>query len=387
MYILLAAPPGPIRQHLAAFFEAQGAHVDLLNRETIITAQQVVIEDERILLEGRDILDHRDISAAARVNSRDISCPVTVSSRGRGISREVKEIKGVGAKAHSCASRSRARGLTQRSREMTGPSAAIILDSGYMWQLPMLDPSVAEWELYADHFDDFLRNERESASFWYSLLQIINDRFPVSINRQEAFANAALKPDAPALLEEKGLPTAPCIISNDPEALTQFSREHPGFFYKTPLVPGGSSAWLNRTDLDALIQSISRAPEPVQLQAFASTTPIRVMALGGEVLAQYPPTEGDHQEARQRNTAESTSAHIVSDAPHNALATISELTAPIQKTLEIEWADLLFGRTPEGWRLADFSPTPALDRLPAHQSNEVLERLFQHIQTLWEALR
>ena len=37
---------------------------------------------------------------------------------------EVKEIKGVGAKSYFCTSRSRARRLTQRSREMTGPESS-----------------------------------------------------------------------------------------------------------------------------------------------------------------------------------------------------------------------------------------------------------------------
>jgi hypothetical protein len=93
--------------------------------------------------------------------------------------------------------------------------AAVVLDSGMMWPVPMLDPSPEQWQHHRHRFDDYLRDERETSSFWFSCLDILNDRIPRCINPQAAFALDATKLDALEILRELGVPVAPTLCTDD----------------------------------------------------------------------------------------------------------------------------------------------------------------------------
>ena len=215
--IIVAAPAGAGRQRLIDHLEARGAQVRSLERERLVPEGQLCIEDQRVLLDGADLLD--------------------------------------------------------------GAAAAVILEPGYMWPLPLLDPTPEQWAAHHGRFDDWLRDERESASLWYSLLAILDARVPRVINPQLAMAHLALLPDALALLREAGAAVAPSITTNDPEAMARFAAEHPQAALRAlPLWPDAPARWVERGALEAL--PLER--EPLLLQALEGRQAREVIAVAGQ---------------------------------------------------------------------------------------------------------
>lgn len=217
--IIVGAPAGPGRLRLIDHLEARGAQVRSLERERLVRDGQLCIEDQRVLLNGADLLD--------------------------------------------------------------GAAAAVVLEPGYMWPLPVLDPSPEQWAAHRGRFDDWLRDERESASLWYSLLAILDARVPRVINPQSAMAHLALPPDALALLREAGAGVAPSITTNDPEALADFANHHPDAALRAlPLWPGAPARWVERDTLGEL--PLER--EPLLLQALSDRATREVVAVAGRAV-------------------------------------------------------------------------------------------------------
>ena len=281
--ILIVAPAGPTRQALAAFFRQRCGSLCSVMRETVVAEGQMLIDDERILVDGDDVTD---------------------------------------------------------------ADVAIILDSGFMWPLPMLDPTRSQWDEHRHRFDDYLRDERESASLWFSSLDIINVCVPICINRQGAFALEAMKPDAFELLRSVGAAVAPVITTNSPEALAAFAAEHSGDLLELSLCKA-PSRWLDRGKIAAL--RLDQAP--VMVQAVDRGETARIMVVGTEA-------------ASERGT------HAISSA---------EL-AEIQRVLGAEWSELVFRRADSGWVLSDFTASPSLDSVGEAAADQVLEQLWALIQ-------
>jgi hypothetical protein len=217
--IIVAAPAGPGRSRLIDHLEARGAQVRSLERERLVRDGQLCIEDQRVLLDGADLLD--------------------------------------------------------------GAAAAVVLEPGYMWPLPVLDPTPEQWAAHHGRFDDWLRDERESASLWYSLLAILDARVPAVINPQPAMAHLALPPDALALLREAGAAVAPTITTNDPDALADFANHHPDAALRAlPLWPGAPARWVERDTLGKL--PLER--EPLLLQALSGRQLLKVVAVAGRAV-------------------------------------------------------------------------------------------------------
>ena len=223
---------------------------------------------------------------------------------------------------------------------------AIIVDSGFMWPIPVLDPSPEQWISHRTRFDDYLRDERESASLWFSFLDIINVCVPLCINPQPAFALEAMKPDAFGLLRSAGIAVPPMITTNRPEALTQFAVDNSGELLELSLC-NAPARWLEGGELGK--QALEEAP--VMVQAVESREVTRVMVVGAETVA----AEGTHRVPQK---------------------TLTE----IQGVLGAEWTQLVFRRVANGWGLSDFSAAPSFKGFEAAAIERVLGRLWALVQ-------
>ena len=235
--IILAAPEGPTRARLAQGFQSRGFEVIELRRETIVSDRNLLVDDEAIRLDGRDLTD--------------------------------------------------------------GVDAALVLDSGYLFSMPMLGPTEAEWERHRENFDDYLRLEREGTSLWFTLLELIGDKVPRAINPQAAFAFHALKPHGLLTLAEKGVAVAPFVVSNDPDAFECLS-EHKELRLSR-LRSDASAEWIDRERLvglpldqePALIHGLDTRELTEVIVAGAAS----VRAGGGEPLAEDAALARDALEA------------------------------------------------------------------------------------------
>lgn len=284
--LIIAAPPGPTRRLLERHFGDRCARVVSLARERLGASQQPVLEDDRVWLDGEEIL--------------------------------------------------------------TDAAAALIVDSGYMWPLPSIDPTPEQWTAHRGRVDEFLRDERESASFWYSLLEIIGDRVPVCINPQAAFELEALKPFAFELLREEEVRLPPLLTTNDPEAVTAFRREHGGELLATGLAPGASQRWIDGNSPDDELD-LDRAP--LLFQSVNDRERVIVTAVAGRVVAGCGKLDDE---------------------------TIAMLPV-IQRVLRMPWATLVFRRAAAGTVLSDFSPSPDLGTLSEEEAGRVLEALARSV--------
>lgn len=278
--ILIAAPAGPTRDRLEAFLSARNARVLLLHREVFPHKPRIVIDQDSLRMDGTDVL--------ARVR------------------------------------------------------CAVVLDSGMMWPLPMLDPTLDAWERNRDSFDDYLRDERETSSFWFSCLDILNDRVPVCVNPQRAFALEVTKLDAFEVLRDVGVPVAPTLCTNDEAALRDFTGRHSGPWLELSLT-GGKARAMDESGLAGL-----RLDEgPVVLQAVEPGRALRVVVVGGTPVV-LPAGASDADEC---------------------VARLSE----IQDALGAPWLDLWLRRAAGRWVVSDFSPSARIDDLDAGECSRVLE--------------
>jgi hypothetical protein len=278
--ILVAAPAGPTRDRLEAFLSARNARVLPVHREAFPHTPRIVIDQATLRMDGAEVL--------ARVR------------------------------------------------------CAIVLDSGMMWPIPMLDPTPEEWERHRDRFDDYLRDERETSSFWFSCLDILNDRVPLCINPQRAFALEATKLDAFEVLRDLGVPVAPTLCTNDEGALRDFTGRHPGPWLELSLAGGKARAM----DQDGLAR-LRLGEDPVVLQAVDPGAALRVVAVGGTPIV-LP-----------------TGACDADDC----VARLSE----IQAALGAPWLDVWLRRAAGRWVVSDFSPSARIDDLDAGDCSRVLE--------------
>ena len=277
--ILIIAPAGATRVAVEAFFGDRCRSLISAKRESVIAEQSLFIDDARVLIDGENVAD---------------------------------------------------------------ADVAIILDSGYMWPLPTLEPTAAQWTKQRQRFDDYLRDERETNSLWYSFLDIVNACVPICINTQRGFAFENMKPDAFELLRAAGVAVAPTITTNSPEALAAFMETHDGDLLELSL-SHGPTRWLDREK----VADLSLHEAPVMVQAFCGRESKRIMAIGGEALSSPGP-------------AEVPPAQI----------------AAAQQALDIEWADLVFRRSATGWVLSDFTASPSVDDVDEAVTEQALETLW-----------
>ncbi len=200
--IVLAAPAGIVRERLREGFFARGFEVESLDRESFVADGQLIIEDGGVRLRGKDI------SEAA---------------------------------------------------------GAVILDSGYMWPMPLVAPTPKQWAEHRESFDDYLRADRESASLWFSVLALLGEKIPRIANPQSAFAYQAMKPHAFLELKDRGFPTAMFAASNDPEVLGQVAAGA-GAARLTDLLGAAPARWIGAADVEAL----PLGEEPFVVQSLGS---------------------------------------------------------------------------------------------------------------------
>jgi len=282
--IIVAAPAGPGRQRLTELLRRKGATVRSLERERLVPQGQLVIEDTRVLLGGEDLL--------------------------------------------------------------LGATAAVILEPGTMWPLPALDPTAEQWAAHRGRFDDWLRDERESASLWFSLLAIIDELVPTVVNPQVAQAHLALKPDALALLREAGVAVAPTLVTNDPEAVARFCADHPDdALLALPLWPGAAPRRLAREDLAALPLD----QEPLLLQALPGAEQLDVTAVAGRAL------DGT--------------------LPPRAEASVRAVHEHLELTLGL----VTFRGAAENLLLSDLG-LPDLGAIDEHRARQVVDALWDHLE-------
>lgn len=290
--VLVVMPAGATRERAERFFAGRGGVVTLA-REEAVAGQALVIEDERVLWHGEDVVE--------------------------------------------------------------GSAGALVLDSGFMWPMPRLDPTPEQWQKHRDRFDDWLRDERETASIWYCLLEILNDRLPECVNPQRAFMQAALKPAALATLEAVGVTLPPWLVSNDPEQVAAFGSER-GELLALPVSPEtGEPRWLSA----GALRDLPLTEEPVALQRLSAPEALTVVSVAGEV--------------RAVNGALPASAPPLEGAVTAVLPTV-------YKTLEMVLVELVFRPVDGAWCLSDFSPAPDLGALDEDALEAVLEAVWRQIR-------
>ncbi len=167
--VLIIVPATVIREKLAQRLAGK-----IVARESILSAGRLLIEDERVLLAGEDLLS--DVSAA------------------------------------------------------------VITDSGFMWPVAMPTLTEDQWVGGSGQFDEIQRDERESSSLWFSLLEIINHQVPVCMNPQRAFSLQATKPLAFEMLRQAGVHLPPMVCTNDAEAVAELVQDQPGELLASGLI-------------------------------------------------------------------------------------------------------------------------------------------------------
>jgi hypothetical protein len=225
-----------------------------------------------------------------------------------------------------------------------GTAAAIILDSGFMWPQPATAPTAAQWSAYERNLDEYLRNEREAASLWYSFLEILNDALPICINPQEAFTAEAFKPWALDLLAGNGVTTAPFVAGNNGEEIAKFINTHPGPLLSLPITGDEEESWNPPRLFDG-------HDAPVFLQAFASGEELRTVVANGKAIRVHP--SGSNIEG------------VIDQIPL------------ICSCLNLHLAELVF-RDSDGLVLSDFKAVPDLENL----DGQALTSLADEIHTM-----
>ena len=280
--VVIATERGPTREHLAGFFAGRGLEVCCLDRAGLCAApNRVHIEDEQVWLEDTPILDNA--------------------------------------------------------------LGAVVTDSGYMWPLPMLEPTEEQWAEQRGRFDDYLRDERESASLWLSLMEILEDRLPVSVNPPPAFELAAMKPLAFDSLRQAGVPVPPVTTTNDPTAVADLVSDHGDELLAFELLPGARPVWVDTSEVDEL--ELREAPR--MFQALAGRQTRTIMVVGGCVVA--------------------------GDLPGEWLEAFSDHLPVVGETLRSPWATLVLRQGREGPVLSDFSPSPDLASIESGRVGAVVE--------------
>ncbi len=227
-------------------------------------------------------------------------------------------------------------------------AAAIILDSGYMWPNPVLKPSIKIWEMYRNNLDEYLRNERESFSLWYSLLEIINESIPLCINPQEAFEAEAFKPWAFERLAHSGVPVPEMISGNDPDKIGAFIKKNPGHFLSLPLSEDDTPVWIAEiTEHD--IKGINLNQVPVLLQSLSSQNAVHVFAVNSKPVAVHP-----------------ESADI---------SCVIEQIPKIQNILQMPFGQLIF-RYANDLVLSDFCASPDFSLLSQKEQGMIMNELW-----------
>lgn len=217
-------------------------------------------------------------------------------------------------------------------------AAAFIFDSGYMWPNPGMKFSPDEWEAGRDKFDELLRNERESNSFWYSMLSILNQEIPFCINPQSAFAKEAFKPEVfHELLQEK-IALPPFCIGNNKEINKKFIEDNRGEILTIPLSPLQEEGWLAGNEMGG---------SPLFLQSFSNKESVKVISFKGQTVT------GDQKDLI--STDQLRKIHDIIQAP----------------LLELVFRDN------KGWCLSDFSVCPDLTLL----SEDELYYMLNEIKT------
>ncbi|MBN1696759.1 MAG: hypothetical protein JW881_04540 [Spirochaetales bacterium] len=229
---------------------------------------------------------------------------------------------------------------------LSGTLAAFIPDLGYMWPQPALEPTEAEWLACRKNLDEYLRNERESASLWFSLLEIVNDAVPLCVNPQRAYEAAVFKPWAFELLTEAGVPVAPSLAGNDPERIASFLKAHDGCFLSLPLAGIGAAEWMDENE----IRKHPLNETPLFLQALTGTKEIQLVAAGGKQVCLEP-------------------------SPLEVPEKLPEKITVLQKTLAMPLAGITLREGEGGMVIGDFEPSPDLEALPEDIRGKVFAAL------------
>jgi hypothetical protein len=232
---------------------------------------------------------------------------------------------------------------------LSNTAGALVLDSGYMWPQPAVKPSQIEWLSHRNDFDEYLRNERECASLWYSLLEILNHTLPLCMNMQAAFEAEAFKPWALATLEQGGVDVAPTISGNDRERMRTFIEQSGGPVLSVPLGIECEPRWIHSIDEADLQLEV----EPVMLQSLSNEETIRVVAVEGKALIVEPASCND--------------------------ASIEYTVSAVHSLLKISFVELVF-RYAGKPVLSDFSASPEMRLVSGEHSESILEEILSSLR-------
>ena len=282
--IVIIAAEGSIRDFFSRYFEEKGFRSLIIERDKIISEQQLVITEDSVKFCDEDLIKQT--------------------------------------------------------------AAAIVLDSGYMWPQPTSIPSEEQWSYYENNLDEYLRNERESASLWYSLLEILNDCVPVCINPQEAYTAEAFKPWALDILSEQGIATAPFIAGNNKKQISNFLEKNRGFVLSLPITSYGRNCWDWQEQFD-------HENAPVFLQALSSKEEVKIVVANGKA--------------------------IHTDPEGSSIDDVIDKIPLIQSVLKIHLAELVF-RYSDRLVLSDFKAAPDLSNLNEGTLTKLLDEILSLIE-------
>jgi hypothetical protein len=233
---------------------------------------------------------------------------------------------------------------------LAGIHAALILDSGYMWPQPVLKPTETQWKAYQHNLDEYLRNEREAHSLWFSLIEIVNEAVPLCINPQAAFEASVFKPWAFEVLSDAGVPLAPYIVSNDPQQIREFIDAHGSFFLSLPLAGDGGVRWMDKKN----IESHDLKEEPLFLQAPSGRDEITLIVIRGNIVYSHP-------------------------SPGKGAIALADRAAVLQEVLKIPFAEIIVRYVDGVPVISDFSPSPEIQSLNGGNREKVFAGLLSLI--------
>ncbi|MBN2736958.1 MAG: hypothetical protein JXR70_08265 [Spirochaetales bacterium] len=138
----------------------------------------------------------------------------------------------------------------------------VILEEDYMWPQPSWLPDEEQWPLWQSDMDNQLRNQREGASFWFSLMDILCANLPVAVNSREGREAAIFQPMALTLLKEQGFSLLPFLLTNHHKELRDFCSAHRGSVFSMSLADPLSAVEVSPDKLKASLE----APSPYVYQ-------------------------------------------------------------------------------------------------------------------------
>lgn len=221
--------------------------------------------------------------------------------------------------------------------------------------------TIPEWKRARARGDRAEQEQIEAVCILFD--QALDYTASLVVNRPAAMASNFSKPAQLQAIAAIGLLTPPTLVTNDPDAVRAFHREHGRLIYKsTSAVRSIVAEWT-----EAVGPSLEQIRTlPVQFQALIPGTDVRVHVIGDRVEATRIHSEGTDYRYDSATTMEPT---ILPPAT-------AESCAHLARSLELAFAGIDLRLTPDG-RIYCFevNPSPAYSYFEEHGEQPIAASL------------